>query len=282
MKLNILHEDSDIIVAVKPCGVPTQPDKTNSESMVSMLKLRIYEKENRKEEPYLVPIHRLDRPVGGVMVFAKTPEAAANLSKQSEDGSMMKYYQAILTGELPNDQGMLKDYLLHDTKDNVTKVVDKDTPGAKYSELEYEVLDVMDTDENSRLSLSWNLNREISKLNYRIHTDAIKKNLIPPELTQWQISNTYASEADLLNTVLFGKTAKEWRDEKKQKDANIRDDATLNQLLVLANLESYNAILIEQGKSQAERMQLLHDLAVQQMRTLNSMELSELPGIEKK
>ena len=138
------------------------------------------------------------------------------------------------------------------------------------------------TDENSRLSLSWNLNREISKLNYRIHTDAIKNNLIPPELTQWQISNTYASEADLLNTVLFGKTAKEWRDEKKQKDANIRDDATLNQLLVLANLESYNAILIEQGKSQAERMQLLHDLAVQQMRTLNSMELSELPGIEKK
>lgn len=138
------------------------------------------------------------------------------------------------------------------------------------------------TDENSRLSLSWNLNREISKLNYRIHTDAIKKNLIPPELTQWQISNTYASEADLLNTVLFGKTAKEWRDEKKKKDSNIRDDATLNQLLVLANLESYNAILIEQGKSQAERMQLLHDLAVQQMRTLNSMELSELPGIEKK
>lgn len=138
------------------------------------------------------------------------------------------------------------------------------------------------TDENSRLSLSWNLNREISKLNYRIHTDAIKNNLIPPELTQWQISNTYASEADLLNTVLFGKTAKEWRDEKKKKDANIRDDATLNQLLVLANLESYNAILIEQGKSQAERMQLLHDLAVQQMRTLNSMELSELPGIEKK
>lgn len=137
-------------------------------------------------------------------------------------------------------------------------------------------------DENSRLSLSWNLNREITKLNYRIHTDAIKNNLIPPELTQWQISNTYASEADLLNTVLFGKTAKEWRDEKKQKDANIRDDATLNQLLVLANLESYNAILIEQGKSQAERMQLLHDLAVQQMRTLNSMELSELPGIEKK
>ena len=138
------------------------------------------------------------------------------------------------------------------------------------------------TDENSRLSLSWNLNREISKLNYRIHTDAIKANLIPPELTQWQISNTYASEADLLNTVLFGKTAKEWRDENKQKCSNIRDDATLNQLLVLANLESYNAILIEQGKSQADRMHLLHDLAVQQMRTLSSLELDELPEIDKK
>ena len=138
------------------------------------------------------------------------------------------------------------------------------------------------TDENSRLSLSWNLNREISKLNYRIHTDAIKANLIPPELTQWQISNTYASEADLLNTVLFGKTAKEWRDENKQKCSNIRDDATLNQLLVLANLESYNAILIEQGKSQADRMHLLHDLAVQQMRTLSSLELDELPAIDKK
>lgn len=91
-------------------------------------------------------------------------------------------------------------------------------------------------DENSRLSLSWNLNREISKLNYRIHTDAIKNNLIPPELTQWQISN-------------------------------IRDDATRSQLLVLANLESYNAILIEQGKDQAERMKVLYDLAVQQMMT---------------
>ena len=76
------------------------------------------------------------------------------------------------------------------------------------------------TDENSRLSLSWNLNREISKLNYRIHTDAIKNNLIPPELTQWQISNTYASEADLLNTVLFGKTAKEWRDEDVEFDGS--------------------------------------------------------------
>lgn len=137
-------------------------------------------------------------------------------------------------------------------------------------------------DENSRLSLSWNLNREISKLNYRVHTDSIKENLIPRELTPEQVSFTYASEADLLNTVLFGMTAKEWRGSNPNVKGNIRDNATLYQLLVLANMESYNAILIKQEKSQAERMQLLHELAVQQMTTLSSLELSNLPGIEKK
>jgi len=138
------------------------------------------------------------------------------------------------------------------------------------------------TEENSKLSLGWNLNREISKLNYRIHTDAIKEKLIPPILTPQQISYTYASEADLLNTVLFGQTAKEWRDSNPNEKGNIRDMATIYQLLVLANMESYNAILIKQGKTQAERMQLLHELAVQQMTTLSSLELSNLPGIEKK
>ena len=136
--------------------------------------------------------------------------------------------------------------------------------------------------ENARLSLRWNLNREISKLNYRVHTDSIKENLIPPVLTPQQISYTYASEADLLNTVLFGKTAKEWRDSNPIEKGNIRDSATIYQLLVLANMESYNAILIKQGKIQADRMHLLHELAVQQMTTLSSLELSNLPGIEKK
>ena len=135
-------------------------------------------------------------------------------------------------------------------------------------------------DENSKLSLGWNLNREISKLNYRVHTDAIKEHLIPPVLTPQQISYTYASEADLLNTVLFGKTAKEWRDSNPDEKGNIRDAASIYQLLVLANMESYNAILIKQGKSQAERMQLLHELAVQQMTTLSSLELNNLPRIE--
>ena len=135
-------------------------------------------------------------------------------------------------------------------------------------------------DENSRLSLNWNLNREISKLNYRIHTDAIKENLIPPELTPTQISYKYANEADMLNVVLFGKTAKQWKDENSTITGNMRDSATLNQLLVLANLESYNAILINQGKSQKERMELLRQLAVQQLRTLETVSINNIARLE--
>ncbi|MBO5536390.1 MAG: KilA-N domain-containing protein [Clostridia bacterium] len=132
-------------------------------------------------------------------------------------------------------------------------------------------------DENSRLSLSWNLNREITKLNYRIHTDAVKAYLIPPELTAEQISYTYASEADLINVALFGKTAKQWRDANPHEKGNMRDQASLNQLLVLANMESYNAILIEQGKPQSERLVLLRTLAVRQMQTLANISTENLP-----
>ena len=137
------------------------------------------------------------------------------------------------------------------------------------------------SDENSRLSLNWNLNREIAKLNYRIHTDAIKDHLIPPELTPEQISYKYANEADMLNVVLFGKTAKQWRDESPEKNGNIRDGAELNQLLVLANMESYNAILIGQGKTMSERIVLLRELAVKQMETLSMVSIDgikQLPG----
>ena len=136
------------------------------------------------------------------------------------------------------------------------------------------------TDENSRLSLNWNLNRAISKLNYRIHTDAIKENLIPPELTSEQVACTYANEADMLNVVLFGKTAKQWKDENPTAKGNMRDAATLNQLLVLANLESYNAVLINQGKDQKERMELLRQLTVQQLQTLETVNLNSLPKLE--
>lgn len=139
------------------------------------------------------------------------------------------------------------------------------------------------SDENSRLSLNWNLNREIAKLNYRIHTDAIKENLVPPDLTSDQISYKYANEADLLNVALFGMTAKQWREKNSEKKGNIRDEATLNQLLVLANMESYNAILIEQGKTMSERLVLLRELAMKQMETLSvvSMDaIKRLPGGE--
>ena len=132
-------------------------------------------------------------------------------------------------------------------------------------------------DENSRLSLGWNLNREITKLNYRIHTDAVKTHLIPPELTPEQIAYTYASEADLINVALFGRTAKQWRDANLNEKGNMRDQASLNQLLVLANMESYNAVLIEQGKQQSERLVLLHALAVQQMQTLSKVTMSNMP-----
>ena len=137
-------------------------------------------------------------------------------------------------------------------------------------------------DENSKLSFGWNLNREIVKLNYKIHTEAIKENIIPKELTLQPISYKYASEADMLNVALFGKTAKQWRDENPEKKGNIRDDATIHQLLVLANMESYNAILIEQGKLMSERLVLLRELALRQMRTMEALNVSALPELPKK
>lgn len=127
--------------------------------------------------------------------------------------------------------------------------------------------------------MNWNLNREISKLNYHVHTDAIKEKLLPPELTKEQIAYTYANEADLLNVALFGKTAKERRDANPEKKGNMRDDANLNQLLVLANMESYNAVLIEQRKTQSERLVLLHDLAIKQMQTMESLSKTSLAQI---
>ena len=134
-------------------------------------------------------------------------------------------------------------------------------------------------DENSRLSLNWNLNREIAKLNYRIHTDAIKDNIILPDLTPEQISFRYASEADMLNVALFGMTAKQWREKNPNKSGNMRDYASLNQLLVLANMENYNAILIEQNKSMSERIVLLRELAVKQMKTLAGVNFENLQNI---
>lgn len=122
-------------------------------------------------------------------------------------------------------------------------------------------------DENSKLSLSWNLNREISKINYKIHTDAIKEYLLN-DLTKEQLSYQYASEADMLNVALFNKSAKQWREENPELKGNIRDYASLNELLVLANMESYNAILISNGVGQKDRMIELRNLARKQLLSL--------------
>ena len=134
-------------------------------------------------------------------------------------------------------------------------------------------------DENSRLSLGWNLNREISKINYKIHTDAIKEYLLK-DLTNEQLSYQYASEADMLNVALFNKRAKQWREENPDLKGNMRDYASLNELLVLANMESYNAILIGKGMDQKERMIELRKLARTQLMSLEKLGDSDIKKLE--
>ena len=123
-------------------------------------------------------------------------------------------------------------------------------------------------DETDRLKLGWNVQRTLSKINYRIHTDAIKDTLVPPQVTQQQLTGIYASEADLLNVALFGMTAIQWRMANPDKEGNMRDYATLEQLVVLSNMESLNAVFIRQGLSSAERLRQLNQIAITQMRSL--------------
>jgi len=126
-------------------------------------------------------------------------------------------------------------------------------------------------DENSKISLDWNIKRVLTKVNYKFHTDAIKENLLPPELTPRQKSFVYADEADLLNVALFGKTAKQWRVENEEKKGNMRDYATVEQLLVLANLETANGLLIGEGMEQSDRITRLNNMARTQLQALIDM-----------
>ncbi len=130
-------------------------------------------------------------------------------------------------------------------------------------------------DENDRLKLTWNLQRTLAKVNYHIHTDAIKEKLIPPTLSKDKINFVYADEADLLNVALFGITAKQWRDanpclsgRQAKAEGNIRDMASIEQLVVLSNMESINSVLIHQGIKQSERLQQLNKIAITQMKSL--------------
>ena len=133
-------------------------------------------------------------------------------------------------------------------------------------------------DENRRLSLAWNLNRTLSKLNYRIHTDAIKAHLIPAVVTPAQAAMTYATEADLLNVALFSQTAAQWRADHPKLEGNMRDYATIEQLLVLANIEGMNAEFIHMNLPQGERLKRLNQIAIRQMQTLTAVSPKALPG----
>ena len=140
-KLNVIYEDNHIIVVEKPCNVPSQADNTGDEDMITLVKKYIKEKYNKPGEVYLGLVHRLDRPVGGIMVFAKTSKAASRLSNQIRENTFHKTYIAVITGTLPN-QGKLEDYLIKNNKTNISNVTTKEK--GKYSALEYKVLKTKD------------------------------------------------------------------------------------------------------------------------------------------
>ena len=126
--------------------------------------------------------------------------------------------------------------------------------------------------DEEQAKLGWSAKRELAKINYRIHTDAIKQNLIPPELTPQQKSFVYADEADMLNVAMFGMTSKQWRESNPDLKGNIRDYATINQLICLSNMENLNAVFINDGLSQSERLEKLNRIAIQQMQVLENIE----------
>lgn len=126
--------------------------------------------------------------------------------------------------------------------------------------------------EEEQKQLGWSAKRELSKINYRIHTDAIKHNLIPAEITKAQASLVYANEADVLNVAMFGMTAKQWRDANPTLKGNIRDYASINELICLSNMENLNALFIEQGIPQSERLIKLNQIAIHQMSVLENGE----------
>ena len=130
--------------------------------------------------------------------------------------------------------------------------------------------------EEEQKLLGWTAKRELSKINYRIHTDAIKSHLIPKEITSAQASIIYAEEADVLNVAMFGMTAKQWREENPDLKGNIRDYATINELICLSNMENINAVLINDGVPQGERLVKLNQIAIQQMQVLESNENRKL------
>lgn len=146
-KIPILFEDESVLVCEKPAGMPVQGDKTRDMDLLTLLKNHLFEEQGGEEEPYLSIVHRLDRPVGGLMVLAKTKEAAASLSHQIQNLKFEKNYQAVICGSPKEDFGTFEDYLLKNGKTNRTEVVAKGTPGAKQAVLDYELIDSIETKE---------------------------------------------------------------------------------------------------------------------------------------
>ncbi len=152
MKLEVLYEDEYLTAVVKPPGISSEGDRSNGEDMVSIVKNYIFDRSDMDSEPYLAVINRLDKPVGGIMLFGRTKEVAAKLSdmiqmkQPGDDAVIRKYYQAVLDGYLENEEGTYEDYILFDKKKNVSKIVPEGTKGAKKAILHYELLDEFETD----------------------------------------------------------------------------------------------------------------------------------------
>lgn len=156
-KINIIYEDNHLLVVEKPINVPVQLDSSEDLDLLTMLKQYIKEKYNKPGEVYLGLVHRLDRPVGGIMVFAKTSKCASRLSEQIRENQMDKYYLAVVNGRLNKTEGVLEDYLFKDEKKGISMIVDKNKPGAKYAKLEYKVI-------------SENIKRDVSLVEIKLFT----------------------------------------------------------------------------------------------------------------
>ncbi|WDV45354.1 RNA pseudouridine synthase [Clostridiaceae bacterium M8S5] len=153
MRLNVLYEDKYIIVVEKPPKVPSQSDKTKDKDMLSLIKEYLIEKNKSSKEPYTAIVHRLDRPVGGIMVFAKTKSACSHLNKQIQNKQIKKTYYCTVCGEIEQKEGTLKDYLKRLKTINMSKAVDESTKGAKEAILQYRVLNSINDEEHGKLSL---------------------------------------------------------------------------------------------------------------------------------
>ncbi len=176
-KLNVIYEDNHIIVVEKMVNVPSQADKTGDLDMLTIIKQYLKEKYNKPGNVYLGLVHRLDRPVGGVMVFAKTSKAAARLSEQVRVKEFKKKYLVVVNGKMENKKGVLEDYLLKNEKANMSKVVSKETKNAKYAALDYEVLKYNEEIDLSVLKINLHTGRhhqirvQLSSRNHSIYGD---------------------------------------------------------------------------------------------------------------